>query len=64
MRIIDTYGSRNHYRVNPQVGYYILLTFSSLFRGLPNSGWAAANLAELAWLVSNTVEISNEVNNI
>ena len=46
------------YRVNHQVGYYILLTFNSLFLGLRNSGWAAANLAELAWHAGNMVEIS------
>ena len=51
-------------RVKDQVGigYHILLTINSLFRGLPNYGWAVVNLAELAWHVGNMVEISNEVN--
>ena len=45
------------YRVNHLGGYYILLTFNSLFR-------EAANLAELAWHAGNMVEITNEVNKI
>ena len=50
------------YRVNHQVGDYILLTLNSFFLFLPNSGWAAANLAEFAWHVGNMVEISNKLN--
>ena len=52
------------YRVNHPVRYYLLLTLNSLFRGLPNSGWAAANLAELAWHVGNMVKFSSIVNKI
>ena len=49
-----------NYRVTLQVGDYILLTLIWLFRCLPYSTWAAANLAELTCHVGNMVELPNQ----